>query len=145
MKKTYLLSFFTFLLIFTAAAQQSSLSVRKIMQDPKWMGTYPSQVQWSEDGQTIYFKYNLENDPADSLYKIEIRNAGAIVKVKPEEENNLIPSQALENREGTKKIYTKDGSLYLYENKKQKETLLLQLSERISQPQFLNEEELIAH
>ena len=61
--------------------QQSSLSVEKIMQDPSWMGTFPSNIRWGGSSETIYFDYNLKNDPSDSLYKIDIRNRKNIVKV----------------------------------------------------------------
>ncbi len=31
------------------------LTVDTIMQDPKWMGTSPTNVFWSEDGAWVYF------------------------------------------------------------------------------------------
>ena len=59
-----------FLLLLTTPlifAQQSELTVEQIMQDPAWMGTFPSNIRWSEDSKTIFFNYNLQQDPSDSL------------------------------------------------------------------------------
>ena len=39
----------------------SKLTVEKIMRDPKWIGTSPNRINWSEDGQLIYFTWNPEN------------------------------------------------------------------------------------
>ena len=55
-----------------AQAQQSPLTVQKIMQDPgTWVGSWPSGPFWSEDGQTLYFRWNPQGAfPSDSLYKV---------------------------------------------------------------------------
>ena len=61
-QKTLLLAvFFSY---FSTAFGQSPLSVEYIMRDPAWMGTFPSNVRWSEDSQKIYFKYNSEKRPS---------------------------------------------------------------------------------
>nr|MCU0402842.1 S9 family peptidase [Algoriphagus sp.] len=84
------LVFLPVLLCLVSAAQaQSPLSVDYIMRDPKWMGTFPSAQSWSEDSKTIYFRYNLEQDPADSLYKIDLSQPSKISKVHWPEEKSL--------------------------------------------------------
>ena len=60
------------------------------MQDPNWMGTFPSNVKWSADSETIYFDYNPEKNTKDSLYKIDLSNTSKISKVSLEEERKLI-------------------------------------------------------
>lgn len=50
------------------------LSVEKIMRDPKWIGASPSNPEWSADGQTLYFNWNPENAPSDSLYAVSLKN-----------------------------------------------------------------------
>ena len=64
-----------------ANAQQSPLTVEKIMQDPQWMGTFPSRVQWGAQGEKIYFQYNLDGSPSDSLYKVNMDDLQKIEKV----------------------------------------------------------------
>ncbi|AEV96731.1 peptidase S9 [Niastella koreensis] len=50
--------------------QLSPLTVEKIMRDPKWMGTSPSNLQWTADGKYLLFNWNPEKAAADSLYYI---------------------------------------------------------------------------
>ena len=90
MNKGTFLFFLAFLSLQLCYGQQSALSVEKIMQDPSWMGTFPSDIRWGESGETIYFNYNLKNDPSDSLYKVEIKNTDQIVKVSLKEKKEMI-------------------------------------------------------
>ncbi len=40
------------------------------MQDPKWIGTSPSRPYWSANGKYLFFQWNPEQAPSDSLYYI---------------------------------------------------------------------------
>lgn len=71
----------TLLLAENGIAQTSPLSVEKIMQNPEWMGTFPSNIEWGPQGENIYFDYNPEQNPTDSLYKISLNNQDKIEKV----------------------------------------------------------------
>jgi len=128
---------FGYFLLMNFGFSQSSLSVEKIMKDPKWMGTFPSNAKWSENGKSLYFNYNLARDPADSLYKIDLNNPSLISKVTFKEINSFIPSSAVANQENTKKVYAKNNELYLYDIKSEKIDKLLTFSESIRQPTFL--------
>lgn len=132
-----------FLVFQSGFSQQSELSVEKIMQDPQWMGTFPSDVQWGEDSKTIYFKYNLQQDPADSLYKISLSNLNKIEKV-PFSEEKIIPGRGDYNDAGTQKIYVEDGALKLYTLKGNSSRQLLNLVDRIGDPHFMEDENLIS-
>ena len=46
------------------------LTVEKIMRDPKWIGTPPSAVSWSEDSKKLNFTWNPENKGRDQQYYI---------------------------------------------------------------------------
>src|SRR5258708_31894689 len=61
---------------FTSLAQPKpdKLTVEKIMRDPKWMGTSPSRISWSQDGQYLYFNWNPDNATSDSIYFITVTN-----------------------------------------------------------------------
>ncbi|HSJ12343.1 MAG TPA: S9 family peptidase [Gillisia sp.] len=132
---------FSFQIIFS---QESTLSVEKIMQDPAWMGTFPSNIRWSEDSKTIYFNYNLQKDPSDSLYKIHLNSRDKIVKVSREEQNNLLPGSGNYSRDRSKKIFIKDDALMLWEQRNNKTQKLLHLGERISDPRFLYDENKVS-
>ncbi|MGS2741172.1 prolyl oligopeptidase family serine peptidase [Sinomicrobium sp. M5D2P17] len=125
-------------------AQTSSLSVEKIMQDPRWMGTFPSDVRWDEHGEVLYFKYNRDNDPSDSLYRIKIKSPETIEKVHAKEAMALIPENGSYNEARTKKLFTKDKSLFIYDLKKRQQTELLQMESPVVSPEFLADENKVA-
>ena len=81
MKKSLFLFAFTCVLFGQYSLAQSELSVEKIMKDPKWMGNFPSNVRWDEQGKHILFNYNPEGNPSDSLYKIAVSKTDQIEKV----------------------------------------------------------------
>ncbi|PRY90440.1 S9 family peptidase [Mongoliibacter ruber] len=134
-----ILSLFSFQSIYA-----QNLSVDQIMQDPKWMGNFPSNVSWDEKGKVIYFNYNPENHPGDSLYKIHISNPDKIEKVGLSEQRNRIPSNAHSNKGKTKKIFTQKGDLILYDIVKDEKIVLVSLGEGISNAKFLKNENRIS-
>ncbi len=125
-------------------AQTSDLSVEKIMKDPKWMGNFPSAVHWGIHSENIYFDYNPEGNDSDSLYKININNPEKIQKVTAKEEQDLVPRRGDFNQGRSKKVYSDNGNLMLYEMDSDKKTTLLDLSENIEDPQFLADENQIS-
>ncbi|WP_299391858.1 prolyl oligopeptidase family serine peptidase [uncultured Gelidibacter sp.] len=144
MTKSYFFSILFSVLFINLYAQQSDLTVEKIMQDPKWMGTFPSNVKWDQSSSAIYFNYNKDADPADSLYRINLKNTKSIEKVSWTQEKDTDFARGTYNKSKTKKISTKGNTLIIYDIKSGKETELLQLSESISNPTFLAEEDVIA-
>ena len=90
------------------------LSVDKIMRDPKWIGTAPSNVRWSLDGKTIYFDWNPENATSDSLYKISLSDRKP-QKVSKQERMNLPSGNGLFNKTYTQYLYEKNGDIYLHD------------------------------
>jgi len=66
----------TFTLLLIAASVNSfaqkldKLTVEKIMRDPKWIGTSPSNIHWSDDSKKLYFDWNPKGADNDSLYSI---------------------------------------------------------------------------
>ncbi len=142
-KKLVLISF-VLLSTLSLSAQTSTLTVEKIMQDPKWMGTFPSEIKWDDHSEFIYFKYNRDNDPTDSLYRIAIKKPNVIEKVNWEKEKELVPFNGNFNNKKTLKLYTKDNTLKVYDLKTKKERDIIELSGRIINPVFLANENHIA-
>ena len=118
--------------------------MENIMQDPKWMGTFPSNVKWDQSGSSIYFNYNSEKDPSDSLYRIRLANPKKIEKVSWTEEKNIDFAIGTFDKAKTKKIYSKDNTLLILDIKSGKKTELLQFPKNISSPYFLANEDWIA-
>lgn len=141
MKTKQLFLSLTFFLSFLGFAQ-SELTVEKIMQDPNWMGTFPSNIQWNEQSDVIYFQYNPEKNISDSLYKISLNKKNHIEKVSLNEKRHLIPQKGDFNSKKRQKVYTKNGHLMLYDVRKDASKMLLNLGKSITSPQFISDERI---
>jgi len=135
------------ILLFTSqsffAQEIGELTVEKIMRDPEWIGTSPSNVRWSDDGEYYYFRWNPDNEDEKSLYKIKVGTTD-ILKVSEEEEENLPSPYGSLNKDKTKKLYTKDGDIYLLNIKNGEKKRITNTVERESNPKFLNDESIVA-
>ena len=96
---------------------QSELTIREIMQGQDFTGYWPEDAWWSEDGKTIYFDWNPEKNPGDSLYKY-VLGSQAPVKVSLRERRSLPPPQGVYNQARTHKVYEKNGDIFLLDLKK---------------------------
>jgi len=124
-------------------SQTSDLTVEKVMQDPNWIGNFPGSVRWGIHGENIYFNYNPEKNDSDSLYRIQIDNPEKILKVSVEDQREIIPGRGHFNTSRSKKIFTQNSDLFLYEMKSREKKQLLDLPFSIDDPQFLNDDKRI--
>ncbi|MDT0676451.1 S9 family peptidase [Autumnicola musiva] len=142
-KRQFLLLLFI-CVCFSGIAQKSELSVEKIMQDPSWIGTFPSDISWGANSKNIYFNYNPEKNASDSLYKISLENRDEIVKVSLQEKRKMLPQWGDFNRKKTKKVYAENGNLVLYDLKAEEATEMLDLDANIEDAEFLQNEDKIS-
>src|SRR5882672_2247843 len=97
----------------TSHAQQlEPLTVEKIMRDPKWIGVAPTNPFWGADNKTLYFNWNPDKNPGDSLYSISITDLSP-KKVSPLVRRGLPYPYGTFNRARTKTLYEKNGDLFL--------------------------------
>ncbi len=116
---------------------KSSLTIEQIMQDPeKWIGFSPERISWSEDNSKIYFNWNPENDTLPSLYAYSIKSEN-IDKVSPEEKQSIPGRDAEYSRDGSKKVFSHDGNLFILDVKSGEEKQLTDWLERANSPQFV--------
>ncbi len=120
------------------------LSVEKVMRDPKWIGVSPSNIFWSEDGKKLYFDWNPEATKHDSLYSVSADGRN-IHQVRPLERRSLPSPSGNYNRAETKKVYEKNGDIFLYDIKTGKAQQLTRTVERESSPSFTFDEQKIAY
>lgn len=131
---------FLFLLVFfaQASAQQTlgKLTVEKIMRDPRWMGTSPSNLQWSNDGQQLFFSWNPEKNPADSTYFITLSNkVPAKATIAQTQDINFI-GNFVYNLSRSAFVYSKDGDVFYTETKSGKTKRITQTTDTETNPQF---------
>ena len=104
----------------TCAQYSSELLIPEIMQGEDFVGYLPERIEWSVDGQSIYFTWNPDQDTLRSLYKVNAQSK-AITRVSVDEQKNA-PEFGTYNRARTKMVYGKNGDLFLYDVKSKKTT-----------------------
>ena len=139
------LIFIFFILILSTpvfSQQLGSLTIEKIMRDPKWIGVSPSNIHWSADSKKVYFTWNPENMERGSLYTI---TPGSIkpVKVNIEEEKQSAPIGGNWNKNQTLKVYEKYGDIWLYSLRNGSTMRLTNTVDRESGPSFIGNEKSI--
>ncbi|WP_343303338.1 prolyl oligopeptidase family serine peptidase [Chitinophaga niabensis] len=113
-----------------------TLTVEKIMRDPKWIGTSPDNLKWSVDGKTVYFNWNPEKAMGDSLYAITLSKH---TPVKTNAADRILinaRSSGQYNKAHTQLVYTYYGDIYLQEVATGKETRITHTAETETQVDF---------
>src|SRR6185295_6388816 len=107
----------TFLLFFPATVLLSQtepvkLTVEKIMQDPKWIGTSPSSPRWSPDSKSLFFNWNPEKATSDSLYFITTTNKIPVKASVQQKQNLVFDNSTSYNSDRTAYVYSRDGDIF---------------------------------
>ena len=139
MKKISLLFIFVSSLCFVQAQTLTPLTVEKIMRDPKWMGTSPSNISWSEDSKKVFFNWNPGGEYQDQLYEITTSNFTP-QKASKLTEANLRKTSYVYSNDRSKALFERNGDLFLYQVKNNMEIQLTSTIERESNPTFSQDE-----
>jgi dipeptidyl aminopeptidase/acylaminoacyl peptidase len=131
-------SFLFLLLSFQSFTQEKleKLTVEKIMRDPNWMGTSPSNIQWSNDGKLIYFNWNPEKALADSIYYLTLGSKTPIKASPAETQSFRSTGNNIYNIARTAYVFTKDGDIFYADIKSGKTKRILQSTDAETNPQF---------
>lgn len=133
---------FFFLVLFPSflfAQQLAPLTVQKIMRDPNWIGTSPSEVFWSADGSKIYFQWNPEKAADDSLYMFSLKDHTPQKVVAKESATVLAQHNGVTNNDRTSLVYVKDNAIFLLSIKDKKQKLIYSAAHRPHNPTFVND------
>jgi len=138
------LSILFFAIIFSGIAQ-AQLTVEKIMQDPKWMGSSPSGVFWSADSKSVYFNWNPTGAAADSSYQFSL-NGGQIDKANylAIQKSSAVSNGAYNNSHSLM-AYVYRGDLFLLDLKSNKTTRITQTEDYESNPRFVNNDNWLVY
>lgn len=144
MTRTLLLLTISTFCALTASAQKPELSVATIMQDPStYIGDWPSAPYWSEDGSTLYFRWNPDGAfQSDSLFKVT-RDDLSPRQVAADERRNLPPAFGGYQFSGhqydagfNRKLYSRSGDLYLFDRRTGENNRLTQTRDSEQSPRF---------
>ncbi len=138
----------TLLLLFISAnlfAQKlDKLTVEKVMRDPKWMGSSPSNAFWSNDGTTLYFQWNPDKEPTDSTWYITTTNKIPVKATAAQKQALVSETNYNYNEARTAYVHAKDGDVIYKETKTGKTKRITQTVDLESNPQFsFNETKII--
>lgn len=136
--------FFSFLSLQVDSQGRSDLKLDEIMQGYEWVGELPSRIHWYGDTDKVYFMWNPEEFPSDSLYSYDLER-GEIEKVDPDTREKLPPRRVEFNNERTKMIYVEDDDLYIREIKSGEVRRLTNTLEKISSPSFTKDDEQVTY
>jgi len=121
------------------------LTVEKIMRDPKWIGTSPSNVYWSADGNTLYFNWNPDNSPSDSVYFITLTNHNPAKASITQKQNIVSYSNTTWNTTRTAYVFTKDGDIFFRDLKTGNTKRIVQTTETEINPVFSFDDKKIVY
>jgi dipeptidyl aminopeptidase/acylaminoacyl peptidase len=126
------------------AQKLDTLTIEKIMRDPKWIGISPSNIRWSDDSKHLYFNWNLNNTERDELFSITPADTKPI-KVSIDEQKAFPSGYGAINKARTLKLYEKNGDIYLEDIKTGKILQLTNTVEREANPLFSSDDSKVIY
>ena len=145
MKKFYASLFLFIPAISFCQPKLDSLTIEKIMSDPKWIGTSPSNPFWSADGMKLFFDWNPEKAPSDSLYYITEKNKIPVKASVAQKQNVIRANSIIYNLERTAYLYQHGGDIFFKEIKPGKIYRITHTEETEYNPQFSFDEKEIVY
>lgn len=121
-------------------AQLSPLTVDKIMRDPKWMGTSPSNYRWSDNSKFLYFDWNPEGKDKAQVYRLDIASKKYVLSSDSIANLDAAP-QYIFNKDKSIAVFEREGDLYV--KNKDKVKRLTETVERENPLSFLLNDELV--
>ena len=120
---TCLLCFLLLSLSHTGRSQTTTekLTVEKIMQDPKWIGSSPSEPFWSQDGKYLFFKWNPDHAADDSVYYITREDQHPQKAAYSLLQTSTSADNVSYNTAHTASTFTREGDIFLMDAKTGKE------------------------
>ncbi|WP_108424875.1 prolyl oligopeptidase family serine peptidase [Flagellimonas amoyensis] len=130
--------------LFAQKGNNSSLTIKDIMQGDDFVGHRPSNTHWSTDGKTLYFDWNPDGAMSDSLYAYSIASK-KIQKVDFMTAATLPSSRITYNDSKTKGVYTKNSDIFLLDIATYRSTPITKTKDREGDPHFTNNDTQIAY
>lgn len=132
-------------IFFCMVAQSQTLTIEKIMQDRKWIGTSPSNAFWGYDSKTVYFNWNPEKAISDSAYGYTISDK-AVSKINYNDAQQATAiNNGVYNNLRSRLVYSYKGDIYLINITTGKTTRITKTEEYESAPLFIEHDERIVY
>jgi dipeptidyl aminopeptidase/acylaminoacyl peptidase len=139
-----------FIILISASAARGQnphekLTVEKIMQDPKWIGSSPADVFWNVDGKSLYFAWNPEKKISDSFYQYSILAKQTSKAAYKEALFAGAVHEGIYNSSRSKIVYLFKGDLYLLNLGTQSTARITQTADEKSKPGFTLQDKWVTY
>jgi dipeptidyl aminopeptidase/acylaminoacyl peptidase len=131
--------------IFFFGIGHAQLTVEKIMRDPKWIGTSPNNVFWSQDSKTVFFGWNPTQQISDSVYQFTIGTKDPSSSNYLETQKAAAINNGIYNSTYTELTYVYRGDIFLLDLKSNKTIRVTQTEDFESNPKFANNNEWLVY
>jgi dipeptidyl aminopeptidase/acylaminoacyl peptidase len=111
------------------------LTIDRIMEGPDFFGTQPSEVRWSVDGKSLYFRWKKAGEKKEGTYVVSV-DSGTPRRLSDDEERLAPPTGGVENEDRTRKLFVDDGDIFLLDLKTGTRRQLTQTTAAESAPGF---------
>lgn len=117
-------------------ADDFELTVANIMRGPDLVGTSPSRLRWSPDGQELYFEWKRPDEEKKGLYRVG-RDGNGLRRLSDEEGRRIEALGRADYSEDRRyAAYSDEGKLYLLDVRTGRELLLVSVPGSISSVQI---------
>lgn len=141
------LAFLLFLFITTIGiaqdSNQSQLSIDDIMKGEDYVGYLPTNIEWADNSQEIYFSSNPNKDTLRSTYGVNIHSK--VIKKLSFDELKQKPNDGDYSKDYKWKVYEKGGDLFLMDNATFSSKRITNTLNRESNPQFSGDQKSIIY
>lgn len=127
------------------AGISQTLTVEKIMQDPKWIGSSPSNIFWQYNSRQLYFDWNPDQQLSDSGYRYLLNSAAPEKAPYKDMRLQEAISNGTWNKPHTQITYAFRGDIYWLDVKTNKTTRITQTEETESNPRFIKNDTWIVY
>jgi len=112
------------LLLLIASSAAAQLNLADIMKGSGFAGYEPRDVRWSPDGQHVYFRWKLYNEPVETDFDTYVvnRDGKGLRKLSDDEEKDAPPIRAAWTRDRKRAVYVDDGDVVLWDGRHHKLT-----------------------
>jgi len=142
MKQIFFLTILSLAILgFGQTENLSLLTIDQIMQGDDFVGYLPSQIEWAENNQSIYFSWNPDRDTIRSTYKADIQTKE--IKKLSFDELKKMQNEGDYTKDFAWKVYQKQGDIFLVNLSDQKVKQITNTIERESYPRFSGDESSI--
>ncbi len=117
------------------APRRDPIPLELVMSDPIWIGASPEEAFWADDGESVWYECSRAGRDGSEWVHIDLE--GTMLGVLPDEEIASVRTAGLLSPSGDRRLFERDGDVFLLARPEGTERRLTRTAVRESQPRFL--------